>query len=303
MFVKRVRKAFVLQKGKVPLPSIRGFFLFFVLSVFLFFVPGLSQSETLKKTYHDPETGMEFVLVPGGCFEMGDVFGDGSKEEKPVHTVCVDDFYMARYEVTQAVWEKLMGNNPSCFKKGGNYPVDNVSWKQTMFFIEKLNLRTGKAYRLPTEAEWEYAARSGGKKEKWAGTSSEKSLQEYAWYRDNSGEIIHPVGEKKPNALGLYDMTGNVWEWCSDWYRIDSYQNSEKNNPQGPDRGIFKALRGGSIMYPAVHGRTTSRAGLWPSAEENQFFGFRLVLPVKNKIKATNQDRIFSALPDKREEK
>lgn len=300
MSVKKVRQAFVLRKGRIPLPLFKGVFLFFVLSVLVLLAPGFSQAEPLKKIYHDPETGMEFVLVPGGCFEMGDVFGDGSKEEKPVHTVCVDDFYMARYEVTQTVWKDLMGNNPSYFKKGENYPVDNVSWEQAMAFIQKLNLKTGKTYRLPTEAEWEYAARSGGKKEKWAGTNSEKSLQEYAWYRDNSQETTHRVGEKKPNALGLYDMTGNVWEWCLDWYRMDSYQNSEKNNPKGPGSGVFKALRGGSIMYSAVHGRTTSRAGLWPSAEENQFFGFRLVLPVKNKVEASGQNRIFSALPDKR---
>ncbi|MBA4348368.1 MAG: hypothetical protein C0415_00040 [Thermodesulfovibrio sp.] len=186
-------------------------------------------------------TGLEMILVKSGCFQMG---SDGYY----AHEVCVDDFYIGKYEVTQGQWKAIMGDNPSRFEDcGDNCPVESVSWDDVQEFINKLNQKTEKNYRLPTEAEWEYAARSGGKNEKWAGTSNQSELGEYAWYRENSGDKTHPVGQKKPpNGLGIYDMSGNVWEWVSDWFDVNYYKNSPKDNPKGPSSGSYKALRGGS---------------------------------------------------------
>lgn len=186
------------------------------------------------------------VFIKGGCFDMGDSFGDGNADEKPVHQVCVDDFYMGKYEVTQREWRDVMGSNPSYFKNCDNCPVEQVSWDVVQEFMRKLNSRTGQNYRLPTEAEWEYAARSGGKREKWAGTSSEDELGDYAWYDKNSGSKTHPVGQLKPNGLALYDMSGNVWEWVEDLYDENYYRESPKDNPTGSRRGQFRVLRGGS---------------------------------------------------------
>lgn len=183
---------------------------------------------------------IEMVFVKGGCYQMGN---DGYY----AHEVCADDFYMGKYEVTQGQWKAIMGNNPSYFKDcGDNCPVEQVSWNDIQEFINKLNSKTGKNYRLPTETEWEYAARSGGRNEKYAGTSNKSELKDYAWYDRNSGSKTHPVGQKKPNGLGLYDMSGNVWEWVNDWYDSDYYKNSPKNNPTGPSNGKGKVRRGGS---------------------------------------------------------
>jgi len=197
--------------------------------------------------FADPITGMQFVLVKGGCYQMGDTIGGGQNDEKPVHEVCVNDFYMGKYEVTQGEWRKIMGENPSEFQKcGDSCPVEDVSWRDARKFFCEISRRSGKRYRLPTEAEWEYVARSGGKSEKWAGTSSESSLGDYGWYDKNSDGKIHPVGQKLPNSLGLYDMTGNVWEWCSDWYGEDYYKYSPRDNPKGPSSGSYRVLRGGA---------------------------------------------------------
>lgn len=125
---------------------------------------------------------------------------------------------MGKYEVTQGEWQEIMSDNPSTFKNGNNYPVEMVTWYDVQGFIIKLNRKSGKNYRLPSEAEWEYAARSGGKREKYAGTSNESELARCAWYDNNSGRKTNPIGKKRPNGLGVYDMTGNVDEWCSDWY-------------------------------------------------------------------------------------
>ncbi|MCP5004851.1 MAG: formylglycine-generating enzyme family protein [Planctomycetes bacterium] len=238
----------------------------------------------IADTWNDPETGMEFVFVTGGCYRMGDTFGDGGKDEKPVHEVCVDDFYMGKYEVTQVQWEKVMGENLSekifrkLFKKSNNYPVEQVSWNDVQKFIKKLNRKTGGNYRLPTEAEWEYAARSGGKREKWSGTSNESALSEFAWYGDNSKSRTHPVGQKKPNGLGLYDMSGNVYGWCSDWYSSYYYYESPRKNPKGPGSGSLRVIRGGGWYFSARGCRSSDRDYYGPS---NVYYilGFRLVLP------------------------
>jgi len=220
---------------------------------------------------------MEFVMIQGGCYRMGDSFGDGYADERPVHEVCVNDFYIGRYDVTQGQWKEIMGDNTSEFDRcGDDCPVENISWNDAQVFIAKLKQRIGKNYRLPTEAEWEYAARSGGKKEKWAGTSNESELGEYAWFDLNSGGETHPVGKKKPNGLGLYDMSGNVWEWCQDFYDKNYYINSPKNNPSGPDSGTNHVVRGGSWFNGSGYTRAEKRLSIIPDYRDSND-GFRLV--------------------------
>ena len=223
-------------------------------------------------------TDIEMVLVKGGCYQMGDTFGDGFTDEKPVHEVCVDDFYLGKYEVTQGQWQAVMGNNPAYFKNGDNYPVENISWNNAQEFIQKLNQKAGKRYRLPTEAEWEYAARSGGSGEKWAGTSNEAELGDYAWYYANSGNKTHSVGEKRPNGLGLYDMSGNVWEWCQDIYNAHAYQQHSQTNPIYEGSETSRVLRGeagstnqGACGFPAgATTRPTSNATTSACALQNR---------------------------------
>jgi sulfatase modifying factor 1 len=228
----------------------------------------------LGKIFKDAHLGMEFVFIKGGCYEMGDPFEDGRKDERPCHNVCVDDFYLGIYEVTQGQWEKVMGSNPS-YKKGDNYPVEQVSWEDVLHFVNRLNIQTGREYWLPTEAEWEYAARSGGKKERYSGTSQEEELKQYAWFAPNSDLQTHPVGQKRPNSLGLYDMTGNVAELCFDWYDENYYQSSPRDNPKGPNRGSYRALRGNSYFAYDYRARVSARSMVTPSLR-NHFVGFRL---------------------------
>jgi len=217
---------------------------------------------------------MEFVAVPGGCFQMGDTFGDGLPIERPEHAVCVDDFLMGKFEVTQAQWERVKGTNPSRFI-GLQNPVENVSWDDIQDFIVELNRLTGKAYRLPTEAEWEYACRSGGKKEKYCGGDD---LDALAWDKSNSKKKTHPVGQKKANGLGIHDMSGNVWEWCADWHEKNYYASSPRLNPSGPSSGVSRVFRGGSWDAGQWVARSSSRNGNPPDARSGNL-GFRLVLP------------------------
>lgn len=211
---------------------------------------------------------IDMVQIKGACFDMGDTFGDGLENERPVKRVCVGDFSLGKYVVTQAQWEAVMGDNPSYSQKGGDYPVEYVTWDEVHEFILKLNKMTGKHYRLPTEAEWEYAARSGGRKEKWAGTSDESKLGDYAWYEKNSGDKIHPVGTRKPNGLGLYDMTGNVWQWTQGFYSDTWYdQMHARENP--------RPIRGGDWGDHATYVRTTRRTGVGRSMRMISV-GFRL---------------------------
>ncbi len=229
---------------------------------------------------HTVNAEPEMVLVKGGCFQMGDTFGEGGDDEKPVHEVCVDDFYIGQYEVTQGEWESIMGTNPSYFKGNVNRPVENVSYDDVRKFIKKLRQRTGKRYRLPTEAEWEYAARSGGKDELFAGTSDLLELEEYAWYDGNSDSETHPVGQKEPNGLGLYDMSGNVWEWVSDRFDAKYYERSPKNNPKGPLGGEYMVLRGGSWGNTPVFTRVADR-NVYDPWHRSGLNGFRLALSAK----------------------
>jgi len=215
-------------------------------------------------------------------------FGDGADDEKPVHEVCVGDFYMGETEVTQKQWKDIMGDTPSYFKNCDECPVEKVSWNNIQRFIKKLNQKTTPSiplnnrgerviYRLPTEAEWEYAARSGGKKEKYAGGDD---IDIVAWHGSNSGGKTHPVKQKKPNGLGLYDMSGNVWEWVQDWYDKNYYENTPKDNPKGPDSGLFRVNRGGGWYYSAGHLRNSHRDD-YTSDSRSYDLGFRLAGSIK----------------------
>ncbi len=221
------------------------------------------------------EYGM--VLIQGGCFDMGDIFDRGSVDEKPVHTVCISDFYLGKTEVTQKQWEDIVGNNPSKFKCD-DCPVERVSWHDVQGFIKKLNKRTGTNYRLPTEAEWEYAARSGGSKEQWAGTNNDEEIGKYAWYGSTAADRTHAVALKSPNEIGIYDMMGNVWEWCSDIYDSEYYEHSPSKDPWSRRHieGSNRVIRGGGWRSNAKCLRTTDRNKFVPTSKKFSDIGFRL---------------------------
>ena len=209
-------------------------------------------------TWTDPFTGMEFVWVPGGCFKMGN--DAGSADEKPVHEVCVDDFWLGKYEVTQAQWGRVIGGGKEVhLARGARFPVEGISWEDTQTFIESLNPHNTGVYRLPTEAEWEYACRSGGKDETYCGGAEADSV---AWHRNMRGDSFttQPVGAKEANGFGIHDMSGNVGEWVSDWYKADFYAGSPKRNPKGPASGYSHVLRGGSWINLPPKIRATARA-------------------------------------------
>ena len=197
--------------------------------------------------------GVEFnmVKVEGGTFSMGatsEQSSDADDYEYPVHSVTLSDYYIGETEVTQELWEAVMGSNPSRVKGDNQRPVGSVSWNDCQEFIEKLNQLTGKKFRLPTEAEWEYAARGGEYSKDYVYKySGSNNADEVAWYDGNSG--THPVKTKKANELGLYDMSGNVWEWCNDWYNENYYRNSPQTNPTGPSEGKYCVIRGGGWNY------------------------------------------------------
>ncbi|MBO4870618.1 MAG: SUMF1/EgtB/PvdO family nonheme iron enzyme [Muribaculaceae bacterium] len=235
--------------------------------------------------YYEDESytvnGVSFnmVAVEGGTFTMGataEQGGEADVTESPVHQVTVSNFRIADTEVTQALWQAVMGSNPSYFTSKNNYttnlqrPVENVSWDDCQTFISKLNKLTGRKFRLPTEAEWEYAARGGNKSKgyKYAGSNN---IGDVAWYFESipsqtigkNGYGTQAVGKKAPNELGLYDMSGNVWEWCQDWY--GSYRSSAQVNPSGPSSGSVRVNRGGSWFYYAWYCRVTNRHSYSPS--------------------------------------
>ena len=204
------------------------------------------------------------VRVDGGTFTMGATSEQGSDaddDEKPAHQVTLSTYYIGETEVTQALWETVMGDNPSKFK-GENLPVEKVSWKDCQKFISQLNTATGKRFRLPTEAEWEYAAR-GGSKSRGYKYSGSNDLGSVAWYDYSNSSKTHNVKTKQPNELGLYDMSGNVWEWCQDWY--GSYSSGSKTNPTGPSSGYKRVRRGGSWIYNARYCRSSIRFDSTPS--------------------------------------
>jgi formylglycine-generating enzyme required for sulfatase activity len=220
---------------------------------------------------------IEMVFVKGGKFRMGAT--SGSEDEQPVHEVILNDYYIGKFEITQMQWKTVMaGDTNKCYFEGcDSCPVERVSWYNVQEFIAKLNELTGKNYRLPTEAEWEFAARGGllSKGFKYSGSNTDLLV---AWKVGRSGLRTHPVGQKKPNELGIYDMSGNVFEWCSDWYLSNWYEVSGKYSPVGPLEGTFKVIRGGSWFYDSEGLRSTDRRSANPDFRYG-YIGFRLCRP------------------------
>ncbi|BBO90211.1 formylglycine-generating enzyme family protein [Desulfosarcina ovata] len=282
-----------------------------------------SEQPQAGEVWIEPWTGMAFVWVPGGCFQMGTPKGgsfntvrvqeaealDGNffvsifkiasiffpvgcssmrtsipadfdkytMDERPVHKVCLNGFWIGKHEVTQEQWIKVLGNNPSYFKLGNDYPVEQVSWDDAFQFINSLNNKTDVAFSLPTEAQWEYAARSGGKKEIYSGSDN---ASEVAWYFENSENKTHKVGTKLANGLGIHDMSGNLREWCKDMYAKDAYNNHSLNNPmyvtEDKKRKFSRTIRGGSYYLNSCDVRCTSRTWSWRDHNEVDV-GFRLI--------------------------
>lgn len=239
------------------------------------------QVEEPKLETYTNSIGMEFIQIPAGEFLMGcsEENTNCSDSTKPVHKVKITKpFYMGKYEVTQKQWLKVMGKNPSKFKGCEDCPVEQVSWEDVKKFIKKLNVISASAnekkkYRLPTEAEWEYAARAESTTIYYWGNEMDRG---YAWSFENS-ESTHPVGQMKPNSFGLYDMMGNVWEWCEDWYEQNYYKNSPTSNPLGPTSGKYRVIRGGAWAYGYKVLHSSYHFIAYPS-ERDYSIGFRLIL-------------------------
>ena len=211
----------------------------------------------------------DMASIPSGEFQMGSTSSDGDPDEQPVHTVRITKgFWLGKTEVTQGLWQAVMGSNPSKFNYGDNYPADSVSWDDCQAFITKLNLMAGgNPFRLPTEAEWEYACRAGTTGERYG------DLDSIAWYESNSGGVTHPVGQKQPNAFGLFDILGNVYEFCQDWY--GPYAAGYQTDPTGAASGMYRVDRGGAYVYPARFERSAYRDGFEPGSR-NIALGLRL---------------------------
>ena len=225
---------------------------------------GNDTSEADIETINVNGVKFQMVKIQGGTFQMGATSEQGSDAydlEKPVHSVTLSDYYIGQTEVTQELWQAVMSSNPSYFTGDNQRPVESVSWDDCQEFIEKLNRLTGKNFRLPTEAEWEYAARGGNKSRgyKYSGNNNPDAV---AWYDANSGNKTHPVAQKQSNELGLYDMSGNVYEWCQDWY--GDYSSNSQTNPIGASNGGFRVLRGGSYFMDRSGVRVSFRSRYMP---------------------------------------
>ena len=249
--------------------------------------PILGESDYVPKIQKFSVKGVSFkmVEVQGGTFMMGATSEQGSDaydNERPTHQVTLSTYYIGQTEVTQALWKAVMGKSftQAVIEShprgvGPNYPMYSISWYDCQDFIERLNLLTGKTFRLPTEAEWEYAAR-GGQKSKGYKYAGSNDLENVSWYDDDPPySYTHPVATKYPNELGLYDMSGNVWEWCQDWY--GDYSSSPQTNPEGPDSGSRRVCRGGSWFNRYYYYRVSSRESGDPAYRGN-VLGLRLVL-------------------------
>lgn len=223
---------------------------------------------------------IEMIFVDGGSFVMGCTAEQENycrDNEKPAHKVTLNSFYIGKYPVTQRQFIAIMGETPSRIKGCDDCPVENINFFEVQEFIKELNKITGKQYRLPTEAEWEFAARGGNKSRGYI-YSGGNNLSEVGWYDDTKVNKMQPVGLKRPNELGIYDMSGNVWEWCENWF--ENYCEKEKVNPKGPERGRFKVLRGGSWTVTKNNCRVSSRHRYFPNIKTFDY-GFRLALDSK----------------------
>ncbi len=247
--------------------------------------------------------GIKMVSIPGGSFRMGDIQGGGESDEKPVHDVTLDGFEMSIYEITQGKYKAIIGSNPSVFSGSDDLPVEKVSWNDAVKFCNRISEQmeyekcytendstwecdfSKNGFRLPTEEEWEYACRAGTETYFHTGNNlssdgrTSTDLDRAGWYGSdygNSNNQTHPAGQKEPNAFGLYDMHGNVWEWCNDWYGEYYYSSSPSTNPTGPDSGSSRVVRGGSFFHYARYCRSASRFGDEPT-ETDVRIGFRIV--------------------------
>ncbi len=232
------------------------------------------EEEPKKVAPKSEDLPYEMVFVKGGKFRMGSEYG--AADEKPVHPVSVRDFYLGMYEVTQEMYQKVMGSNPSRFSGCAQCPVESVSWNDAQAFIKKLNEMTGLKYRLPTEAEWEYAAR-GGVKTKNTRFAGSDQANDVGWYKDNSAFKTKPVGGKKPNELDIFDLTGNVSEWAEDWF--ERYTLDEKENPMGPTEGQAKVFRGGCYGNSDMQ-TTVAERSFAPPETKGSMVGIRLAMDV-----------------------
>jgi formylglycine-generating enzyme required for sulfatase activity len=271
----------------------RSLSFFSVVLVLFYLLALLDQARAQAPKEITNSIGMKLVLIPKGTFMMGSPESEeGRQKDETQHEVTISkDYYLGVYEVTQAQYEKVMGKNPSYFQgpKVGNenadLPVENVSWDDTVEFCKKLSdlpeeKKAGRLYRLPTEAEWEYACRAGSKTA-YAFDDEEGLLPEYGWFSRNSSRRTHTVGLLEPNAWGLYDMHGNVWEWCSD--RYGDYPKGAVSDPSGPKEGSYRVFRGGGWSLGAAFCRSACRDGLAPSIRIN-VIGFRVALSSQSGI-------------------
>ncbi|MCK9530600.1 MAG: formylglycine-generating enzyme family protein [Gammaproteobacteria bacterium] len=230
-------------------------------------------------SWKDPSTGMEFVPITGGCYPMGDTFGDGDHNERPVHEVCVDDFYIGKYEVTQGQWTRIMDTNPSAFAHGDDYPVESIMLSEIEEFIRRLNQQGKGFFRLPSEAEWEYVCRNGGQPVRY-GTGGDELSHGTANYFGDDGDPwpeTAPVGTFPPNALGVHEMSGNVWEWVADVYASDGYEKHTRLNPLFTDSGPSRLVRGGAWSHDAHFARCSKRHMHCRPSVRYDIIGFRLV--------------------------
>lgn len=218
-------------------------------------------------------TDIEMIRIPGGEAPMGS--DDGRDDERPVRQVRIETFWIGRHEVTQRQWQKVTGSNPSRFSECPVCPVDSVSWEEGKAFLEKASTLTGVDLRYPTEAEWEFAAGGGAARQKWPGTDRSEEVSEFAWYSGSFAGRTRIAGTRLPNLFGLYDMGGNVAEWCSDWYAADYYGTAPAHNPAGPGDGTRKVVRGGSWLSGPSDTRVSRRSGRNPDAR-SPAIGFRI---------------------------
>lgn len=251
-----------------------------IVGVYNYILTGESGETPTEKTFKVNGVSFTMKKVEAGTFNMGGTLEQQNPEtdEIPVHTVTLTkDYYMGETEVTQELWLAVTGFGSTWtdkFGRGLNYPAYNITYDQVQTFIANLNELTGQKFRMPTEAEWEFAARGGNKSKKYQYSGS-NTIDDVAWYFDNSDMTTHPVKTKQPNELGLYDMTGNVSEWCLDWY--GSYESSPATNPTGPGKGSKRVCRGGNWNFGSAYCRNASRL-YYISTYVNSFMGFRLAL-------------------------